>query len=105
LEEKHKPWWKTDPTLLAIRQQVLDEIEQAEKKPDEEDKPDAILDDVLSGASLRELAHARDDLARARIRYDEAIRAARRRGLSWGEIGRLLGVSRQQLHKRFRRKA
>jgi hypothetical protein len=34
---------------------------------------------------------------------DPEIAAARRqeRGLSWGEIGRVLGVSKQVLHRRF----
>jgi DNA-directed RNA polymerase specialized sigma24 family protein len=52
--------------------------------------------------SWRELAAAREDMARARSRYADAVRAARMRGLSWGEIGRVLGVSKQQLHRRFR---
>ena len=61
-----------------------------------------VVCDLLSGASRRELAAARDDLARVRIRYADAVRAARTVGLSWGEIGRVLGVSKQLLHRRFR---
>jgi DNA-directed RNA polymerase specialized sigma24 family protein len=49
----------------------------------------------------RELADARDDLDRARLRYAEAIRAGRIAGYSWAEIGCLLGVSKQSLHRRF----
>jgi hypothetical protein len=30
------------------------------------------------------------------------VRAARAVGFSWGEIGRLLGVPRQLVHRRFR---
>ncbi|AEV74904.1 hypothetical protein MycrhN_4410 [Mycolicibacterium rhodesiae NBB3] len=75
-----KPWWFDDP------------------------EPDAILNDMLSGASVRELCQARDDLARAQARYDEAIRSARICGLSWGEIGAALGVARQLLHRRYARR-
>jgi DNA-directed RNA polymerase specialized sigma24 family protein len=59
-------------------------------------------DDLHSGASRRELVAARDDLAHARVRYAEAIRAARVVGFSWGKIGRVLGVPKQLLHRRFR---
>ena len=34
--------------------------------------------------------------------YAEAVRAARAAGMSWGEIGRVLGVAKQLLHRRFR---
>ena len=47
----------------------------------------------------------RDDLAAARMRYQDAGFAARAAGLSWTEIGRLLGVSRQQVHRQFRARA
>ena len=92
----------SDAELVAIRRRVLEEIEERRSKPDHDDEPDPVLHDVLSGASWRELAAARDDLARARTRYTDAVRAARAVGMSWGEIGRVLGVSRQQLHRRFR---
>ena len=58
--------------------------------------------DILGGASLRELAYARDDLERARARYEHAVWAGRAAGLSWGEIGRVLNVPKQLLHRRFR---
>ncbi len=63
---------------------------------------DPLFDDVSSGAGIRELRDARDDLVRAKARYDDAVRAARSFGLSWGQIGGILGVSRQQLHRRYR---
>ncbi|HYZ67050.1 MAG TPA: hypothetical protein VE666_04460 [Mycobacterium sp.] len=91
-----------DPELAAIRQRVINEIENATPRP-AEDTPDPIVQDLWSGASVRELAGARDDLARARTRYTNAIRAARAVGLSWGEIGGVLGVSKQTLHRRFSR--
>ncbi|RAV11694.1 hypothetical protein DQP55_13230 [Mycolicibacterium sp. GF69] len=68
-------------------------------------EPDPVLAEILTGACWRELGAARDDLARARQRYAASVDAARTAGLSWGEIGRVLGVSRQQLHRRFSRRA
>ena len=102
MEDDREPWWAEDPELLAIRRRVLEEFECVQREPIESDQPDPVVDDMLSGASWRELAHARDDIARARARYAEAVRAARASGLSWSEIGRVLGVSKQQLHRRFR---
>jgi DNA-directed RNA polymerase specialized sigma24 family protein len=58
--------------------------------------------DIYSGDCRRELIAARDDLDRARARYAEAVRAARVAGWSWGEVGRLLGVTKQSLHRQFR---
>jgi hypothetical protein len=66
------------------------------------DERDVVIDELWSGVRKRELVDARKDLARARTRYDDAVLAAREAGLSWGQIGVLLGVSRQQLHRRFR---
>jgi DNA-directed RNA polymerase specialized sigma24 family protein len=100
-----KPWWADDPELAAIRRAVMEELERAERTPIEPDKPDPVLADIWSGASIRELSAARDDLARAHARYAEAVQHARAVGLSWGAIGRILGVSRQQLHRRFSRRA
>ena len=102
MDNGHRPWRMDDPELAAIHRGTLEELERREAITVEDDQPDPVLIDVLSGASLRELAAARDDLARARSRYADAVQAARTRGLSWGEIGRVLGVSRQQLHRRFR---
>jgi DNA-directed RNA polymerase specialized sigma24 family protein len=75
------------------------------RAPDEPEEPDPVIADFYSGASLRELADAREDLTRAKRRYAEAVRCARVAGLSWGEIGRILGVSKQLLHRRFSRPA
>lgn len=100
-----KPWWADDPEIAGIRRGVMEEIERAGREPIRPDVPDPVLVDILSGASVRELSAARDDLARAHTRYAAAIRKGRAAGLSWGEIGRILGVSRQQLHRRFSRPA
>jgi DNA-directed RNA polymerase specialized sigma24 family protein len=99
--DDRRPWWADDPDIAARRRRVVEELERAERVPIEPDKPDPVLADILSGASVRELSAARDDLARARARYTDAVRGARAAGLSWGEIGRIVGVSKQQLHRRF----
>ena len=100
--EKSKPWWADDPEIAAIRRRVEEELEQACQEPILSDEPDPVVQDFYSGESLQELAAARDDLEHARARYTDAVRSARTAGLSWGEIGRALGVSRQVLHRRFR---
>jgi DNA-directed RNA polymerase specialized sigma24 family protein len=99
--EAKEPWWASDPTIAAIRRGVLEEIEQAQPVLIGPSGPDPVFGDIASGASGRELADARDDLHRARLRYADAVRAARVAGYSWGEIGRVLGVSKQSLHRRF----
>ena len=110
VEENPQPWWVTDPALAEILRQSREEFERELEarapgaEPDERpfrDGPDPVLADVLSGTSKRDLAAARDDLARARSRYAEAVLAGRAAGLSWGEIAAVLGVAKQTLHRRF----
>jgi DNA-directed RNA polymerase specialized sigma24 family protein len=88
-------------TIAARRREALEEIEQAPSRPPAPTGHDPVFVEVASGASQRELADARDDLHRARLRYADAVRAARVAGYSWGELGRMLGVSKQSLHRRF----
>jgi DNA-directed RNA polymerase specialized sigma24 family protein len=102
MEKADQPWWADDPGLDAARNEVWEWLESAKHQPVKDDGPDPVVDDFLSGASWRELADARDDLARARARYADAVRAARAVGLSWSEIGRVLGVPKQLVHRRFR---
>jgi len=99
--EANELWWASDPTIAALRRAALEEIEQAQPRPPMPTGPDPVFVEVAGGASRRELADARDDLDRARMRYVEAIRAARVAGYSWAEIGRVLGISKQSLHRRF----
>lgn len=54
------------------------------------------------GNVVRELAAvaaAKTELAR---REEVAVRRARHAGLSWAEIGTLLGVTRQTIHRKYR---
>ena len=60
-------------------------------------------DDRDDGDPIRELmaiAEAKQDLA---ARETLAVRRARHRGLSWKEIGFLLGVSKQTAHRKYRK--
>lgn len=49
---------------------------------------------------LTRIAARRRDLARDE---EVAVRRARNAGLSWAEIGLLLGVSKQAMHKKYRK--
>jgi hypothetical protein len=49
---------------------------------------------------LAAIAAAKSDLAR---REEVAVRRARHQGLSWAEIGTLLGVTRQTMHRKYRK--
>jgi hypothetical protein len=102
VEDAHKPWWDGNSELDAARDEVLAWLRSAEDAPMPPDGPDPVWVDFVSGAGRRELAEARDDLGRARLRYEEAVRNVRAAGWSWGEIARVLGVSRQVLNHRFR---
>jgi DNA-directed RNA polymerase specialized sigma24 family protein len=51
-------------------------------------------------AELAALREAKSDLSR---REEVAVRRARNRGLSWAEIGTLLGVTRQTMHRKYRK--
>ena len=49
---------------------------------------------------LAAVAEAKRQLSR---REDVAVRRARQVGLSWAEIGTLLGVTRQTIHRKYRK--
>ena len=49
---------------------------------------------------LAAVAEAKRELSR---REDVAVRRARQVGLSWAEIGTLLGVTRQTIHRKYRK--
>lgn len=51
-------------------------------------------------AELAAVREAKRDLSR---REEVAVRRARHHGLSWAEIGTLLGVTRQTMHRKYRR--
>ena len=101
-EDAGQPWWATHPAILAARDAAAKWIESAEQEPLPVDNSAAVHTEVVNGSCWRELRAARNDLDRAHARYANAVRAARAVGFSWGEIGRVLGVPRQLLHRRFR---
>ncbi|MDT5209314.1 MAG: hypothetical protein QOF67_1729 [Mycobacterium sp.] len=99
-----KPWWMDDPELIALHERTLEELQRSidEAGPNSGDEPDPVIAEFYSGEAGRALSAARDGLAVARQRYEDAVFAARMAGFSWTEIGRILGVSRQQVHRQFR---
>jgi hypothetical protein len=88
--DRPKPWWEDNPELEEIRRRALEELLGDPRESVEYDRPDPVVTDMYGGTSWRELAEARDDLARARGRYEQAVQTARAAGLSWAEIGRVL---------------
>lgn len=102
--ETREPWWANDPELKEFfrRSQEQLEREMAAHEPVPPDDPTEVVADLSIGTRVHALGLARDDLARAQARYERAILAGRQAGLSWAQIGRVLGVSKQRLHSRFR---
>jgi len=61
------------------------------------------IDSGDGGGVVGELA-AVAELKRGRARREDvAVRRARHAGLSWAEIGTLLGVTRQTIHRKYRK--
>lgn len=60
-----------------------------------------VFQEFCSGSIARKLAMVRDERERILADYDATVFKARQAGMSWGEIGRRLGVSRQQLHRSY----
>lgn len=55
------------------------------------------------GGVIEELAQVREAKRDLTRREEVAVRRARHRGLSWAEIGTLLGVTRQTMHRKYRK--
>ena len=66
-----------DPRMDALRRAALEEIERLPDRPPHSGEIDPVLAEVLGGAGVRELAEAREDLDRAKRRFEQAIRTAR----------------------------
>lgn len=84
---------------------IVDDLPDDDVFEERESEPDPVLADFYSGNSLRALAEARDGLDAAKEHYDQAVVQARAAGWTWPEIARVLGVSKQALHSRFRDRA
>jgi DNA-directed RNA polymerase specialized sigma24 family protein len=52
---------------------------------------------------IGELAAVREAKRELARREEVAVRRARHSGLSWAEIGTLLGVTRQTIHRKYRK--
>jgi len=59
--------------------------------------------DAEDGGVVPELAAVRDAKRELARREEVAVRRARNSGLSWAEIGTLLGVTRQTMHRKYRK--
>ena len=55
------------------------------------------------GAWIQELAAVAEAKRELSRREEVAVRRARHDGLSWAEIGTLLGVTRQTIHRKYRK--
>ncbi len=55
------------------------------------------------GGVIPELAAVREAKHELARREEVAVRRARNSGLSWAEIGTLLGVTRQTMHRKYRK--
>jgi hypothetical protein len=78
-----------------------EEIERAAKLAQEFDPSGTPMDDTTD---LRTLAEAVDGVRTGEARVRELVARARANGRSWGEIGIVLGVSRQAARERFAEK-
>jgi hypothetical protein len=54
------------------------------------------------GGIVNELAAVREARQQVTRREEVAVRRARQVGLSWAEIGTLLGVTKQTMHRKYR---
>ena len=55
------------------------------------------------GGPVDELAAVREARRELSRREEVAVRRARQAGLSWAEIGTLLGVTKQTMHRKYRK--
>ena len=60
--------------------------------------PPTTDDDDNVFAELAAIRETKIDIAR---REEVAVRRARQQGLSWAEIGTVLGVTRQTMHRKY----
>lgn len=102
--DKSEPWWANDPELKEFFRRSQEQLEReiAAHEPIAPGDPPEPLWDLSIGTRVHALGLARDDLVRAQARYEQAILAGRQASLSWAQIGRVLGGSKQRLHSRFR---
>lgn len=99
-----EPWWANDPELQEFIRRSNEELERELEAlaPLPGPQPEPVIDNLSARASLRQLARVREELENVQAHYDKAVLTARNSGLSWAQIGTALGVSKQNLHNRFR---
>jgi len=69
------------------------------------DSLDPEVDPAEDPADLRRIGLALRALAESQGEVDEAVAGARANGRSWGEIGLVLGISRQAARERYGERA
>ncbi|BAW93617.1 hypothetical protein CHIBA101_1782 [Actinomyces sp. Chiba101] len=79
----------------------IDDMDDAEIAAWFENAEPEDFDSVVDGEALVALARAKALEVRARESMRGAVDLARENGLSWQEIGRVLGMSRQAVNERF----
>lgn len=79
-------------TVLAVE---LSRLATAHAEPPENDDAPTAEQLLVAVASFQDLVRVSTDLQR------QAVRAAHQAGVSWGNIGVLLGISRQAVQQRF----
>ncbi len=85
-------------TMPRTRQELEQAAADAEAWLDSLD-PDTTPAEATS--DLREIGLALGELVTQQKRLDNAVLAARRNGRSWGEIGLVLGISKQAARERY----
>ncbi len=99
--DQPEPWWANDPELKEFQRRSYEAFQrEVEALAPIASTPPVTFERDAPGC-MRALRMAREDVERAKSRYEQAILTAREVGLSWAQIGAALGVSRQFLHRRY----
>lgn len=85
-------------TVPRTREELERAADEAEAWLDSLDSAAAPAEDP---ADLRRIGLALRELADKQRELDEAVAAARANGRNWGEIGLVLGISRQSARERY----
>lgn len=88
--------------FIGLERESMAAIRSRESRGASAADDDALLVEFMTGARFRELVSAQQVVHFSIRRRDDAVRAARAAGYSWAQLARVVGVSRQALHRRFR---
>jgi hypothetical protein len=85
-------------TMPRTREQLEQAAAEAKAWLDQLDPETTPAEDI---SDLRAVAEAVVNVAAAQAHLEETVRAARKRGRSWGRIAMALGTSRQAARERY----